>query len=86
MIADPGYTATAAMVVQSALCCVDEKDSLPPRSELTRFWAINHVFIVSLYLSPCSGGVYTPAVAFGNTKLIQNLENTGKVKFEVVPQ
>ena len=28
---DPGYHATSAMVVQSALCFLDEKDTLPPR-------------------------------------------------------
>ena len=32
-----------------------------------------------------SGGVYTPAVAFGNTRLMQNLDDTGKIKFEVIP-
>ena len=42
--------------------------------------------VVIACLSMCSGGVYTPAVAFGNSNLIQNLENTGKVKFEVIPQ
>ena len=31
-----------------------------------------------------SGGIYTPSVALGNTNIIQNLENTGKVKFEVL--
>lgn len=30
------------------------------------------------------GGVYTPAAAFGNTNLIENLNSTGKVKFEVL--
>ena len=32
----------------------------------------------------CSGGVYTPAVAFADTPLIENLKKTGKVVFEVV--
>ena len=31
-----------------------------------------------------SGGIYTPSVALGDTNIIQNLENTGKVKFEVL--
>lgn len=57
---DPGYGATSAMLVQSALCLLG--DSLPP-----------------------TGGVYTTAAAFGDTRLLQNLENTGKVKFEVLP-
>ena len=33
-----------------------------------------------------SGGVYTPAAAFGNTRLVQNLDDTGKIKFEVIPE
>ena len=28
---DPGYIATSAMLVQSALALLEEKDSLPPR-------------------------------------------------------
>ena len=31
MFSDPGYSATSAMLVQSALCIVNERDSLPPR-------------------------------------------------------
>jgi len=31
-----------------------------------------------------SGGVYTPAVAFADTPLVENLKKTGKVIFEVV--
>lgn len=58
---DPGYGATSAMLVQSALCIVNEKDSLPQ-----------------------SGGVYTPAVAFGNTNFLKNLAKSGKVVFKVV--
>ncbi|XP_064394864.1 saccharopine dehydrogenase-like oxidoreductase [Halichondria panicea] len=58
---DPAYGATSAMLVQSALAIVYERDVLPK-----------------------SGGVYTPAVAFGNTKIIQNLTDTGKVQFELI--
>ena len=31
-----------------------------------------------------SGGVYTPAIAFGDTPLVENLKKTGKVIFEVL--
>lgn len=31
-----------------------------------------------------SGGVYTPAVAFAGTPLVENLKKTGKVVFEVL--
>ena len=31
-----------------------------------------------------SGGVVTPAVAFGGTPLVENLRKTGKVIFEVL--
>lgn len=34
---------------------------------------------------PCyRGGVYTPGVVFGNTKIVENLTDTGKVQFEVL--
>ena len=36
------------------------------------------------YTQIYSGGIYTPSVALGDTNIIQNLENTGKVKFEVL--
>jgi short subunit dehydrogenase-like uncharacterized protein len=58
--AEPGYVATSAMLVQSALCMVYEKDALP------------------------DGGYLTPSVAFGHTDIIKNLEETGKVKIELV--
>jgi hypothetical protein len=58
--AEPGYITTSAMVVQSALCMVYEKDALP------------------------EGGYLTPSVAFGNTDIIKNLEDTGKFKVELV--
>ena len=30
-----------------------------------------------------SGGFYTPGAAFGNTDIVQNLEQTGKLKFTI---
>ena len=42
-----------------------------------------HTYTLS-YTQMYSGGIYTPSVALGNTNIIQNLENTGKVKFEVL--
>lgn len=60
--AEPGYIATSAMVVQSALTLLDERDAMPK-----------------------NGGVYTPAAAFANTNIVNNLEGTGKIRFEVVP-
>ncbi|XP_065915529.1 saccharopine dehydrogenase-like oxidoreductase [Dysidea avara] len=58
---EPGYIATSALLVQSALCMVDNRDQMPK-----------------------CGGVYTPAVAFADTPLVENLKKSGKVVFEVV--
>ena len=43
-----------------------------------------HTHAHSLTHKIYSGGIYTPSVALGDTNIIQNLENTGKVKFEVL--
>ena len=62
---EPGYVATSAMLVQSALCLLDEKDSLPSRLVAwkgrwgggggsliaNRVWLINLIMNVTSYVT-----------------------------------
>jgi short subunit dehydrogenase-like uncharacterized protein len=72
---DPGYSSTAVMIAECALCCL-----LPLVSE-TR--SANHNKKDNLHaLTPLArkGGVLTPMTAFGDV-LIRRLEETGKFEF-----
>ncbi|PPQ99762.1 hypothetical protein CVT24_009665 [Panaeolus cyanescens] len=73
---DPGYSLTAVMIAESALCFI-----LPPVSEAQNLKPAGQNNMVHA-LPPLArqGGILTPMVAFGDT-LIKRLEDTGKFTF-----
>lgn len=64
------------MMVQSALCLINERANLPDE-----YVPNNYQYKLSMFIS--RGGIYAPGAAFGKTNIVHNLELTGKVKFAV---
>ena len=62
---DAGYKGTAIMVVECAICLLEELD------------AIKYGNVAERGIPPLEGGVFTPSTVFANTTLVDRLERSG---------